>query len=164
MAVKTMEDLFLHGIQDIYYAEKQIVKTLPKMAKAVGSGELQEALQEHLEETRKQIERLEEVFANCDQKAKAKDCPAIDGLINEAEEIMEEVEDEDVLSAALLAGAQAVEHYEMARYGTLCEWAQVLGYDDSAKLLKETLAEEKNTDKKLTKLAEKEVNRRAAAS
>jgi ferritin-like metal-binding protein YciE len=164
MAVKTMEDLFLHGIQDIYYAEKQITQALPKMAKAVGKGDLAEAFEEHVKETRKQIDRLEKVFANCKQKAKGTECPAIDGMIKETEEIMEETEDDDVLSAALLAGAQAVEHYEIARYGTLCEWAQVLGYDDSAKLLKETLAEEKNTDRKLTRLAEKEVNRRAAAS
>lgn len=163
MAVKTMEDLFLHGLQDIYYAEKKINKTLPKMADAVTSKDLAEAFRDHMKETEKQIDRLEKVFVNCNQKPKARECPAIDGMIEETEEIMEETKDEDVLSAALLAGAQAVEHYEIARYGTLCEWAQMLGYDDSVKLLKETLAEEKDTDKKLTKLAEKEVNRRAAA-
>lgn len=163
MAVKTMKDLFIHGIQDIYYAEKKIAEALPKMADAVGSGELADAFRHHLEETRGQVDRLEQVFKNCGEKVKGKDCPAIDGLIEEAEEIMDETKDKDVLKAALLAGAQAVEHYEMARYGTLAEWAKLLGDDDSAELLEETLAEEKKTDRKLSKLAEQEINRQAAS-
>ena len=162
MAVQTMKDLFLHGVQDIYYAEKRIVESLPKIAKAVDSEKLAEALKHHLEETRGQIKRLEKVFENCGEKAKGTECPAIDGIVEEADEIMEETKDKQVLTAALLAGAQAVEHYEIARYGTLCEWAKLLGDDASYKLLSETLEEEKTADKKLTEIATKEVNRKAA--
>lgn len=163
MAVQTMEDLFLNCLKDVYYAEKQIVKALPKMAKAVKSKELRQAFEHHLEETRQQVKRLEQVFKNCGEKAEGEKCPAIEGLIEEGEEVMAETKDPEVRSAAILAGAQAVEHYEISRYGTLCAWAKQLGYDDSADLLAETLEEEKNADKTLTAIAEDEVNRRAAA-
>ena len=162
MAVQTMKDLFLHGIQDVYYAEKRIVEALPKIAKAVDSPKLSEALEHHLEETRGQIQRLEKVFENCGEKAKGVECPAIDGIIKESDEIMSETKDKQVLTAALLAGAQAVEHYEISRYGTLCEWDKLLGDDASYKLLDETLKEEKAADKKLTDIAKKDVNRQAA--
>lgn len=163
MSVQTMDELFLHGLKDIYFAEQQIVKALPKVAKAVDSGELEKALNHHLEETRGQVERLEKVFASLDEKPQGVECPAIEGLIEEAEELMKETKDKQVLTAGLLAGAQAVEHYEIARYGTLCEWAKLLGHDKALKLLTETLAEEKKADEKLTALAKDEVNRRAAA-
>lgn len=163
MAVQTMEDLFMHVLKDIYYAEKKILQALPKMAKAVDNAELRKAFETHLEETKGQVQRLEQVFQNCGKKAQGEKCEAIEGLIAEGEEAMSEVKDKDVLAAALLAGAQAVEHYEISRYGTLCAWAKRLGYDDSLKLLNETLDEEKNTDKLLTKIAEKAVNKKAAA-
>ncbi len=163
MAVKTMEDLFLHGLQDVYFAEKQIVKALPKMAKAVKSDELRDAMETHLEETKGQVERLEKVFELIGESAKGTTCPAIEGLIEEGEELMSETKDKDVLSAGLLAGAQAVEHYEIARYGTLCAWARQLGHDEAAELLEETLAEEKNADRILNEIALREVNEEASA-
>lgn len=163
MSIQTMDELFLHGLKDMYYAEKRIVETLPKMADAVDSDDLEKAFRDHLEETKGQVERLEKVFASLDQKAQGTKCPAIEGIIKESKEQMDETKDKQVLTAALLAGAQAVEHYEIARYGTLCEWAKMLGHDESLKLLKETLAEEKKADEKLTALARKVVNRRAAA-
>jgi ferritin-like metal-binding protein YciE len=160
--IETMDQLFLHGLQDIYYAEKKIVSALPKMIEKASSDELREGFETHLEETRGQVERLERVFEMCDEKPKTVQCPAIDGIIEEAEEISGEVDDESVLDAALAAAAQAVEHYEIARYGTLVAWARALGKDECAELLGETLEEEKATDEKLTRLAEKELNRRAA--
>lgn len=162
MAVQTLDDLFLHTLKDIYYAEKQIVKALPKMAKAVESDELRKAFENHLEETKGQVDRLEKVFENRGKKAEGVKCEAIEGLIEEGEEAMDETKDKDVLAAALLAGAQAVEHYEIARYGALCAWAEELGDEDSLKLLKETLAEEKKTDELLNDLAKQKVNRKAA--
>jgi ferritin-like metal-binding protein YciE len=162
MSVQNMKDLFIHGVQDVYYAEKRILEALPKMAEAVDSQDLEEALREHLEETRGHVERLERVFENLDMKPKGTKCPAIEGIIDESKEIMSETKDKETLTAAVLADAQAVEHYEIARYGTLCEWASLLGEDDSRKLLEETLSEEKEADKKLTKIAEDGVNRRAA--
>jgi ferritin-like metal-binding protein YciE len=163
MSIKDLNDLFLHGLRDIYFAEKKIAQALPKMSKAVKSEKLREAFDAHLKETHTQIERLEKVFANCNVRAEGEECPAIEGLIEEGEHIMDEVEDDDVLSAALLADAQAVEHYEIARYGTLCEWAELLGHEENKRLLAETLEEEKNADRKLTKIAEERVNDRAAA-
>src|SRR3546814_11947720 len=121
MPVQTMEDLFLHGLKDIYYAEKEIVKALPKMAKAVDSQALKDAFETHLAETKEQVKRLEAVFGNCGEKPKGEKCEAIEGLIEEGEEAIKETRDKDVLAAALIAGAQAVEHYGIARYGTLCE-------------------------------------------
>jgi ferritin-like metal-binding protein YciE len=161
MTIKTMEELFLHGLEDIYFAEKQIVKALPKMAKAVKSKELKSAMEHHLEETKEQVKRLEKCFKLLDEEAKGEECPAIEGLIEEGDELMKETEDKDVVSAGLLAGAQAVEHYEIARYGTLVAWAQLLGHEEVAELLEETLAEEKNTDRILTEIALREVNERA---
>lgn len=162
MGIETKEELFLHGLRDIYYAEKRISKALPKMAKKVENKDLKSAFETHKDETDEQIRRLEKVFEQRGKKAEGEECPAIDGIIDEAEELMDEVKDSEVLAAALLAGAQAVEHYEIARYGTLCQWATELGFDDSRKLLEETLEEEKSTDAKLTKLAESKINKQAA--
>ncbi|WP_429912190.1 ferritin-like domain-containing protein [Glycocaulis sp.] len=162
MSIKTKEDLFIHGLRDIYYAEKRIVNALPKMAEKVDNTDLKAAFETHKTETEEQVRRLEKVFEQLGKKAEGEECPAIEGIIDEAEELMDEIKDKDVLTAALLAGAQAVEHYEIARYGTLCQWASELGHEDSRKLLEETLEEEKNTDKKLTKLAESQVNKQAA--
>jgi ferritin-like metal-binding protein YciE len=161
MPIKTMEELFLHGLEDVYFAEKQIVKALPKMAKAVKSKELKQAMEHHLEETREQVKRLDKVFKLLDEKAQGTECPAIEGLIEEGEEFMKETKDKDVVSAGLLAGAQAVEHYEIARYGTLVAWAQLLGHEEIAELLEETLSEEKNADRILNEIALREVNERA---
>lgn len=164
MTVKTMDELFLDGLKDIYYAEKQILKSLPKMARKAGSSELSAAFEAHHKETEGQIERLEQVFEGIGKAARGKKCDAIEGLIDEAKEKMEEVEDKAVLDAGLLADAQAVEHYEIARYGTLVEWAKLLGHNDAAKLLKQTLDEEEATDKKLNTLARSQVNKSALAA
>jgi ferritin-like metal-binding protein YciE len=160
--ISTLDDLFLHGLQDIYYAEKKIVSALPKMMEKAHSVELREGFETHLEETRGQVDRLERVFELCGEKPKAVECPAIDGIIEEAEEVSGEVGDPQVMDAALSAAAQAVEHYEIARYGTLIAWAKALGKDECAEILHETLEEEKATDEKLTRLAEKDLNKRAA--
>ncbi len=163
MAVQSMKDLFLHGLQDIYFAEQQIVKALPKMAKAVDSEELRDAFETHLKETKGQVDRLEKVFKSIGEKAEGEECPAIEGLIEEGEDLIKETKDKTVLSAGLLAGAQAVEHYEIARYGTLVAWARMLGNDEAADLLEETLAEEKNADRILNEIALREVNEDASA-
>jgi ferritin-like metal-binding protein YciE len=160
--IETMDQLFLHTLQDIYYAEKKIVSALPNMVAKATSESLREGFETHLEETRGQIDRLERVFELCDERPRAVDCPAIDGIIEEADEISDDVEDDAVLDAALAAAAQAVEHYEISRYGSLVAWARALGKDDCAALLQETLEEEKATDAKLTTLAERDLNRRAA--
>lgn len=156
--MKTLHDLFEDTLKDIYYAEKQIVKALPKMAKKASSADLASAFTSHLEETEGQIQRLEEIFGILDKTARGKKCPAIEGIIEEATEIMKEAEDDTVRDAGLLAAAQAVEHYEISRYGTLKSWAEKLDLDDVAGLLNETLEEEKATDLKLTDLAESEIN------
>ena len=160
--IKTLDDLFVHTLQDIYYAEKQIEKTLPKMIDKAGSPELKQGFETHLEETRGQIQRLEKVFEMHGESPKAVTCPAINGIIKEAEEIAGEVADQDVLDAALTAAAQAVEHYEISRYGALAAWARELGRNDCAELLHQTLEEERATDEKLTRIAEERVNRKAA--
>ena len=160
--IKTMDDLFVHTLQDIYYAENHITKALPQMIDKASDPQLKQAFQTHLEETCKQIKRLEQVFQQHGAEAKGVDCPAIDGITEEAEEIMGEVEDPEVLDAAILAAAQAVEHYEITRYGTLIAWAKELGRNDCAQLLQQNLEEEKATDQKLTALAESRVNRKAA--
>jgi ferritin-like metal-binding protein YciE len=160
--IKTMDDLFVHTLRDIYYAENQIVKSLPDMIEKASDPQLKQGFQAHLRETENQVKRLEQVFKLHGVDAKGIDCPAIDGIIEEAEEVAGEVEDKQVLDAALIAAAQAVEHYEIARYGTLIAWATQLGRNDCASLLKQNLDEEKATDKKLTTLAESKVNRRAA--
>ena len=160
--IKTLNDLFVHTLQDIYYAEQQIEKTLPKMVDKAGSPELKQGFETHLRETRGQIERLEKVFEMHGESPKAVTCPAIKGIIKEAEEVAGDIADQDVLDAALTAAAQAVEHYEISRYGALASWARELGRNDCAELLHQTLEEERATDEKLTRLAEERVNRKAA--
>jgi ferritin-like metal-binding protein YciE len=157
--IKNLDDLFVHTLQDILYAEQRITKALPKMIGKVSDPQLQEALKSHLEETKNQIKRLEQVFVMHQAEAKAVTCPAIDGIIEEAEEIMSDSKDSEVLDAAALATAQAVEHYEIARYGTLIAWARQLGRADCASVLEPTLNEEKAADRKLTAIAEARVNR-----
>ena len=159
--IKSMEDLFLHTLQDIYYAENQIVKSLPTMIEKSTNRELAKGLREHLRETEGQVARLDKVFEKLGEEAKGTDCPAIDGLIKEADEVAGEVEDKKVLNAAIIGSAQAIEHYEISRYGTLIAWAQTLGHDNLTSLLNANLREEKAADKKLSSLAEGDVNRRA---
>jgi len=160
---KTLDDLFHETLKDIYYAEKQILRALPKMAKAADSDDLRAAFEKHREETQGQVERLEQVFELIGKSARGKTCEAIVGIIDEGKEIMDDFEGSDALDAGLLAAAQAVEHYEISRYGTLKSWAEKLGLSEAAKLLDETLAEEKKTDEALTKLAESVVNAKADA-
>ena len=157
--IKNLDDLFVHTLQDVLYAEQRITKALPKMIEKVSDPQLQQAFRSHLEETKGQIRRLEQVFQMHKAEAKPVTCPAIDGIIEEAEEIMGDSKDSEVLDAAALAAAQAVEHYEIARYGTLIDWARQLGRSDCASVLEPTLAEEKATDLKLTEIAEARVNR-----
>jgi ferritin-like metal-binding protein YciE len=160
--IKNMEGLFLHTLQDIYYAEKQIVKALPDMVKKATDPQIKQGFQTHLGETENHVKRLEQVFQLIGKKAQGVDCPAIDGFIKEANEVAGEVEKKTVLDAALIAAAQAVEHYEMTRYGTLISWAKQLGHNDVVMLLQQTLDEEKITDKRLSSMAEGQVNRKAA--
>ncbi|GGE74233.1 MULTISPECIES: YciE/YciF ferroxidase family protein [Sphingomonas] len=159
--IKTFDDLFIHQLQDVYYAEHQILKALPKMAAKATAADLKEGFEMHLRETETQVARLEQVFALHNEKPKAVTCPAIDGIIKEANEVAGEISDKAVLDAALIASAQAVEHYEITRYGTLISWARQLGREDSAAILKLTLDEEYATDDKLTKMAESRINPRA---
>ncbi len=160
--MKSLDDLFLHMVKDMYYAERQILKALPKMARAASAPELKAAFEQHRVETEGQVERLQKVFEALGKAARGVKCEAIEGLVEEAEEVMQEAEDPKVLDAGLLAAAQAVEHYEIARYGTLRTWAVDLGKKDVAKLLEETLAEESACDKLLSKLAMGQINRKAA--
>lgn len=160
--IKTMDDLYLHMLQDIYYAENKILKALPKMIDKTANGELKGAFQSHLAETKEQVSRLEKAFAALGQDAKGTTCPAINGIIEEAEELISDCDDERVRDAAMLAAAQAVEHYEMTRYGTLITWSKQLGKTEVATLLATTLAEEKAADEKLSGIAESTVNRQAA--
>jgi ferritin-like metal-binding protein YciE len=160
--IKTMDELFLHVVQDIYYAEKQILKALPDMIEKATNRELTAALKGHREETEKHVQRLEQAFELIGESPKGTSCPAIDGIIKEANEIAGEIADKKVLDAALIAAAQAVEHYEITRYGTLIAWAGETGKDAVAKLLTTTLNEEKAADRKLTGIAEKKVNLKAA--
>jgi ferritin-like metal-binding protein YciE len=162
--LKKLDDLFLEGLKDIYYAEKKILVALPKMAKAAQSEELSAAFEKHLTETEGQVERLEEVFELIEEKPKGKLCPAIVGIVEEGQEIMKDYKGSPALDAGLLAAAQAVEHYEIARYGTLCAWAKELGMSDATKLLERTLKEEENTDAVLSKLAESVINQQAEAA
>jgi ferritin-like metal-binding protein YciE len=162
MPVKTLHDLFVHTLGDIYYAENQILKALPQMAGQAQSEELREAFQQHLEETRGQVQRLEQVFQLVGQPAKGEKCDAIEGIIQEANSLVEEIEDAEVRDAGLLAAAQAVEHYEISRYGTLIAWADQLGLEDAIDLLEENLEEEKNADRLLTEIAEGDINEDAA--
>jgi len=161
MAVKSLNDLLLNELRDIYHAEKQLVKALPKMAKKAKSDQLRQAFEMHLEQTKGQVERLEQVFDKLDAPTRGKRCEAMEGLIEEAQEIMEEISTPEVLDAALITAAQKVEHYEIASYGSVCALAKALGHDDAAKLLEETLNEEKETDAKLNQIALSEVNETA---
>ena len=160
--IATMDDLFVHTLRDIYYAEKQIVKALPDMIEKATDPQLKQGFESHLAETKNHVKRVEEVFKMHGVEAKGVDCPAIDGILEEADEVAGEVEDKQVLDAALIAAAQAVEHYEMTRYGTLIAWAKQLGRSDCASMLQKNLDEEKGADKKLTALAESSINRKAA--
>ena len=160
--IKTMDDLFVHTLRDIYYAEQQIRKALPKMIDKATDASLKKGFTDHLKETEGHIARVEQVFEMHGVKAKAVNCPAIDGILKEADEVAGEVADKRVLDAALIAAAQAVEHYEMTRYGTLIAWAKELGRADCAAVLKKNLAEEKAADKKLNDIALSKVNLQAA--
>jgi ferritin-like metal-binding protein YciE len=155
---KKLDDLFHDTLKDIYYAEKKILAALPKMAKAADSDELRAAFEKHRDETEEQISRLEEVFDAIDKKPQGKKCPAIDGILEEGQEIIKEYKGSPALDAGMLAAAQAVEHYEISRYGTLRAWAEEMGLDDAANLLATTLKEEEATDKALTEIAESAVN------
>lgn len=162
--IETMDDLLLHGLKDIYYAENQIVKSLPKLIDKATNRDLSKGLKDHLEETKNQITRLDQVFQKLGEKPQGVKCPAIDGLISEADELAGEVADKEVLDAAIVGSAQAVEHYEIARYGTLIAWAEAVGHDDIVRLLNTNLNEEKAADKKLSAVAvRKGVNRKAAS-
>jgi ferritin-like metal-binding protein YciE len=163
-ASKNLQDLFHDTLKDIYFAEKKILTALPKMAKAAQNPDLKSAFDKHARETEGQIDRLEQVFSMIDEKPKGKNCPAIVGLIEEGQEIMKDYKGSPALDAGLLSGAQAVEHYEISRYGTLRAWAEELGLTQAARLLQATLAEEEKTDKTLTALAEAVVNQEAEAA
>ena len=160
--VHTMDDLFLHTLQDIYYAENMIEKSLPDMIAKASDGELKKGFQTHLKQTRGHIKRLDQAFKKLKQEPQGTQCPAIDGILNEASDIAGDVDDKMVLNAALIGAAQAVEHYEITRYGTLVTWAKTLGRNDVAKLLAANLKEEKAADQKLSGLAKKKINRKAA--
>lgn len=160
--MKDLNALFVHFVRDMYYAEKKILRTLPKMARKAEAPELKEAFEHHHGETEAQIERLEKVFEILGLKARGVTCEAIQGILEEGEEIMQEAGTGDARDAGMIAAAQAVEHYEIARYGTMISWAQTLGMSDAAKLLSETLEEERNADTTLTSLAEGTLNKQAA--
>jgi len=161
---KKLDDLFYETLRDIYYAEKALVKSLPKMAKTAHAKELREAIEHHHKETEGHVDRLEEVFGLIEKPARTKTCDAIRGLTDEAKDVMQEFKNSEALDAGLLSAAQAVEHYEISRYGTLKSWAEQLGLDQVAKILDATLEEEKNADKTLSRIAEANVNRRAQAA
>jgi ferritin-like metal-binding protein YciE len=160
--IDTMDDLFVHTLKDIYYAENQIVKALPDMIEKATDPQLKQGFKDHLAETKNHVKRIEEVFKMHGVEVKGVDCPAIDGIIQEANDVAGEVNDKRVLDAALIAAAQAVEHYEMTRYGTLIAWAKQLGRSDCASVLQKNLDEEKAADQKLTAMAESSINRKAA--
>jgi ferritin-like metal-binding protein YciE len=163
MAKKTkqLQDLFHDALKDIYFAEKKILTALPKMAKAARNEDLKAAFEKHEAETEQQVSRLEQVFKLIDEKAQGKNCPAIVGIIEEGQEIIKEYKGSPALDAGLLSAAQAVEHYEITRYGTLSTWANELGLDEAVELIEASLTEEKNTDQALTELAETVVNQEA---
>jgi ferritin-like metal-binding protein YciE len=162
MADKDLKALFLHQLKDTYFAENAILKALPKMAQAARSDELRGAFGVHLEETRGQVRRLDDIFRTLQQAPEGVECKAIQGIIAEGEEIMSEFEGGEAMDAGLISAAQAVEHYEITRYGTLLAWAKQLKLEDAAKLLQETLIEEENTDEILSELAEDSINPQAA--
>jgi ferritin-like metal-binding protein YciE len=160
--IKTLDDLFVHTLQDIYYAESQILKNLPTMAEKASNPELKSAFQKHVTETQGHVKRLERAFSMLGQPVKGVTCAAMDGIIDEAKEVISDCGDREVCDAAMLSSAQAVEHYEMTRYGTLIAFAKQLGRNDVAQVLQPTLAEEKNADQTLTRIAESRVNKMAA--
>jgi ferritin-like metal-binding protein YciE len=164
MKSKELDALFLEALKDIYYAERKILRALPKMMRAAQSPQLKQAFQQHKDETEGHKERLDQVFEMLGRRPQGKTCPAIDGIIEEGEEVMDTFKGTPALDAGLVAAAQAVEHYEMARYGTLCAWAKVLGMDEAVQVLTQTLEEEKKTDETLTQLAESEINQTAIAA
>lgn len=162
--IKTMEDLFQHELQDIYYAEHQILKSLPTMIDKATNRDLATALRNHLEDTKKQVDRLDQVFRKLEMQPKGTDCPAIDGIIKEADATAGEIDDKQVLDAAIIANAQAVEHYEICRYGTIIAWAEELGHDEVVRLLTTNLNEEKAANIKLNTVALRQgVNQKAAS-
>jgi ferritin-like metal-binding protein YciE len=160
--IKNLSDLYLHGLEDLYYAENEILKSLPKMIEQATNPKLKQGLEQHRKETEGQVRRLEEVFAAHDREASGTKCPAIDGIIKEGDDLMGEVDDEEVMSVGIIAAAQAVEHYEITRYGALIAWAKELGHRQDAVVLARNLEEEKAADRKLTMLAESRVNPDAA--
>ena len=160
--IKTLNDLFVHQLRDIYYAEQQIVKALPDMIEKATNTQLKDGFRKHLEQTKGHLKRVEEVFRMHGVEAKGVDCPAIDGIIEEADDVAGEIDDKAVLDAGLIAAAQAVEHYEITRYGTLIAWAKQLGRSDCASVLKQNLDEEQATDRILTQLATSAINKQAA--
>jgi len=164
MAEKTLDTLFHDTLKDIYYAERNILKALPKMQRGAQSPELKKAFEEHKAQTEGHVERLQQVFELIGKRPQGKTCPAIDGIIEEGSEILEEYKGSPALDAGLIAAAQAVEHYEITRYGTLKRWAEVLGMEDAVELLDATLQEESETDEKLTGLADASVNQEAVAA
>jgi ferritin-like metal-binding protein YciE len=164
MTIKTTRELLIDELRDIYHAEKQLVKALPKMAKASKAPKLRQAFESHLEETKGQVERLDQVFEKLDTRSSGKRCEAMEGLIEEAKEMMEDIKTPEVLDAALIMGAQKVEHYEIASYGSVCALAEALGQNDVKQLLEQTLNEEKAADQKLNQLALSEVNKSALAA
>jgi ferritin-like metal-binding protein YciE len=161
--IKNLDDLFVHQLKDIYYAEKRITKALPDMISKASNPQLKQGFQDHLEETKNHVKRVEQVFQMHGLQPATVDCPALDGIIEEAEEVESEVAHKSVMDAALIAAAQAVEHYEMTRYGTLIAWANKLNRPDCARVLQQNLEEEKAADAKLTKVAESGINQQAAA-
>jgi ferritin-like metal-binding protein YciE len=162
IGMKTLEDLFTHFLRDMYYAEKKILRTLPKMARKAEAEELKEALEQHREETEAHVATLEQVFEAMGLKARGVTCVAMDGILEEGKEIMEETDDADARDAGIIAAAQAVEHYEITRYGTMISWAQTLGKRDIVPLLQKSLDQEYAADQKLSKLAESALNKQAA--
>lgn len=162
MTVKSFEELFVHELSDIYSAEKQLTRALPKLARASSEPQLKQAFESHLEETNSQVERIDKIVEQLDIRLKRIKCAAMEGLVEEGKEIIDSVEEGTLRDAALIAGAQKVEHYEIAAYGTLAALAKELGYDEALPLILDTLKEEKSADEKLTKLAEQRVNKRAA--
>lgn len=157
-SMETFKELFEETLKDIYYAEKAILKALPKMAKKASSNKLQSAFTKHQKETERQVERLDQVFSLLGKRASGKKCPAIDGIIEEGKEVMKEAKDDTIRDAAMLAAAQSVEHYEISRYGTLVAWAEKMEMSEAAQLLEATLEEERATDQKLSELADSEIN------
>ncbi len=163
MPIKTLEDLFTETLKDMYYVEKKLVKTLPTMEKKAVDQELKDAINSHAAETETHVARLEQVFEACEIKPQAKKCEALEGLLEEANEVLEDMKDDRAMDAAIISSAQTAEHYVMARYGSLIAWARELGFNEAADIMQETLDEEESADQKLSDIAEDAVNQRAAA-